>query len=31
MTGKINVIFKDYTIIGPDSIIAAAHGAHCAE
>tara|TARA_Y100000590_G_scaffold363557_1_gene421296 strand:- start:637 stop:1449 length:813 start_codon:yes stop_codon:yes gene_type:complete len=29
MTGKINVIFKDYTIIGPDSIIAA-HGAHCA-
>ena len=29
MTGKVNVIFKDYTIIGPDSIIAA-HGAHCA-
>ena len=29
MTGKINVIFKDYTIIGPDSTIAAL-GAHCA-
>tara|TARA_Y100000590_G_scaffold253013_1_gene284212 strand:- start:257 stop:1075 length:819 start_codon:yes stop_codon:yes gene_type:complete len=29
MTGKINVIFKDYTIIGPDSVVAA-HGAHCA-
>jgi protein-disulfide isomerase len=28
-TGKINVIFKDYTIIGPDSTIAAL-GAHCA-
>ena len=28
-TGKINVIFKDYTIIGPDSI-RAAHAAHCA-
>ena len=30
MTGKVNIIFKDYTIIGPDSTIAA-HGAHCAE
>ena len=29
MTGRINVIFKDYTIIGPDSTIAAL-GAHCA-
>jgi len=29
MAGKINVIFKDYTIIGPDSTIAAL-GAHCA-
>ena len=29
MTGKINVIFKDYTIIGPDSFTAA-HAAHCA-
>ena len=29
MTGKINVIFKDYTIIGPDSI-RAAHATHCA-
>ena len=29
MTGKINVIFKDYTIIGPDSI-GAAHATHCA-
>ena len=29
MTGKVNVIFKDYTIIGQDSVIAA-HGAHCA-
>ena len=28
-TGKVKVIFKDYTIIGPDSINAA-HGAHCA-
>jgi len=28
-TGKINIIFKDYTIIGPDSTIAAL-GAHCA-
>ncbi|MDA0756344.1 MAG: thioredoxin domain-containing protein [Crenarchaeota archaeon] len=29
MTGKVNVIFKDYTIIGQDSVWAA-HGAHCA-
>ena len=29
MTGKVNVIFKDYTIIGPDSTIAAL-GSHCA-
>ena len=29
-TGKVKVIFKDFTIIGPDSI-AAAHGAHCAD
>jgi protein-disulfide isomerase len=29
MTGKVNVIFKDFTIIGPDSI-RAAHAAHCA-
>ena len=29
MTGKVNVIFKDYTIIGPDSTTAAV-GAHCA-
>jgi len=29
MTGKVNVIFKDYTIIGQDSINAA-HSAHCA-
>ena len=29
MTGKVNVIFKDYTIIGPDSTTAAL-GAHCA-
>jgi protein-disulfide isomerase len=28
-TGKVNVIFKDYTIIGPDSS-SAAHAAHCA-
>lgn len=28
-TGKVKMIFKDYTIIGPDSITAA-HGAHCA-
>ena len=29
MTGKVNVIFKDYTIIGNDSITAA-NAAHCA-
>ena len=29
MTGKVNVIFKDYTIIGQDSM-RAAHAAHCA-
>ena len=29
MTGKVNVIFKDYTIIGPDSVVAA-HASHCA-
>jgi protein-disulfide isomerase len=29
-TGKVKIIFKDFTIIGPDSI-GAAHGAHCAE
>lgn len=29
-TGKVKVIFKDFTIIGPDSVNAA-HGAHCAE
>lgn len=29
-TGKVKMIFKDYTIIGPDSINAA-HGAHCAD
>ena len=29
MTGKVNLIFKDYTIIGQDSINAA-HAAHCA-
>ena len=28
-TGKVNVIFKDYTIIGQDSVNAA-HAAHCA-
>jgi protein-disulfide isomerase len=28
-TGKVNVIFKDNTIIGPDSI-GAAHASHCA-
>ena len=27
--GKVNIIFKDYTIIGNDSVNAA-HGAHCA-
>ena len=29
-TGKVKVIFKDYTIIGPDSITAA-NAAHCAD
>ena len=29
-TGKVKIIFKDYNIIGPDSINAS-HGAHCAE
>ena len=29
MTGKVNVIFKDYTIIGQDSV-RAAHATHCA-
>jgi protein-disulfide isomerase len=29
-TGKVKVIFKDYTIIGPDSITAA-HASHCAD
>jgi len=29
MTGKVNIIFKDYTIIGNDSVTAA-HAAHCA-
>lgn len=29
-TGKVKVIFKDYTIIGPDSNTAA-HAAHCAD
>ena len=29
MTGKVKMIFKDFTIIGPDSV-SAAHGAHCA-
>ena len=29
-TGKVKMIFKDFTIIGPDSINAA-HGTHCAE
>ena len=28
-TGKVKMIFKDFTIIGPDSV-AAAHAAHCA-
>lgn len=28
-TGKVKVVFKDYTIIGQDSVNAA-HGAHCA-
>lgn len=29
-TGKVKVIFKDFTIIGPDSVTAA-HAAHCAD
>lgn len=29
-TGKIKIIFKDFTIIGPNSI-SAAHAAHCAD
>ena len=29
-TGKVRIIFKDFTIIGPDSINAA-HAAHCAK
>lgn len=29
-TGKVKIIFKDFTIIGPDSI-SAAHAAHCAD
>lgn len=29
-TGKVKVIFKDYTIIGPDSV-SAAHASHCAD
>ena len=29
-TGKVKIIFKDYTIIGPDSLTAA-HAAHCAD
>ena len=29
-TGKVRMIFKDYTIIGQDSVNAA-HGAHCAQ
>ncbi len=29
-TGRVKMIFKDYNIIGPDSI-SASHGAHCAE
>jgi len=29
-TGKVKIIFKDYTIIGPDSNVAA-HGSHCAD
>ena len=27
-TGKVKIIFKDYNIIGPDSVNAS-HGAHC--
>jgi len=29
-TGKVKMIFKDYTIIGSDSVTAA-HGSHCAD
>ena len=29
-TGKAKMIFKDYTIIGPDSVVSA-HAAHCAD
>jgi protein-disulfide isomerase len=29
LTGKVNIIFKDFTIIGPDSL-SAAHATHCA-
>ena len=29
-TDKVNIIFKDYTIIGKDSV-SAAHGTHCAK
>ena len=29
-SGKVNIIFKDYTIIGKDSV-GAAHGTHCAK
>ena len=29
-TGKVNIMFKDYTIIGQDSV-SAAHGTHCAK
>ena len=29
VTGKVKIMFKDFTIIGPDSI-SAAHAAHCA-
>ncbi|MBM3904556.1 MAG: protein-disulfide isomerase [Thaumarchaeota archaeon] len=29
-TGKAKLIFKDFTIIGPDSVVAA-HAAHCAD
>ncbi len=29
-TGKVKIIFKDFTIIGPDSMTAA-HAAHCAD
>ncbi len=29
-TGKVKIIFKDYNIIGPDSV-SASYGAHCAK